>query len=151
MATTVLYPHIVCGVEHASQGADLALAEARRLSKFGGGRLTLVHVLEPIRAYPVLPGSGVQTWVPDMSEFRDGAEKWLVSVGQAGETTVILDGIPHRTFCEWTRVNAVDLIVIGANRGLIERILLGSFASYLAHHSPCPVLLIRPDPPSDGA
>jgi nucleotide-binding universal stress UspA family protein len=36
-------------------------------------------------------------------------------------------------------------VVAATHRGLVERALLGSFASHLAHHSPCPVFLIPPE------
>ena len=31
-----------------------------------------------------------------------------------------------------------------ASRGMFDRVLLGSFAGFLARHSPCSVLLTRP-------
>jgi nucleotide-binding universal stress UspA family protein len=143
--TNSLYPNIVSCVEHASPGSDRALAEARRIAADGASQLTLLHVLEPIRIYPTLPGTGVQTWLPDPGEFRSQAEVWLNSIAQDGETLTVIEGATAPTACDWARENGVDLLVAGSHRGLAERILLGSFAGYLARHAPCPVLLIRPE------
>ena len=35
-------------------------------------------------------------------------------------------------------------LIAASHRGLVERVLLGSFAGYLVRHAPCAVLLTRP-------
>ncbi len=139
------YPHIVCCVEHGSPGSDRALVEARRVARSGRSRLTLLHVMEPLRVYPAFPGGGTQTWYPDPAEFRTQAEAWLTEVAQNGENAVVIDGMPYHAACEWAREQGADLLVAGSHRGLVERMLVGSFAGYLARHAPCPVLLVRPE------
>jgi nucleotide-binding universal stress UspA family protein len=57
---------------------------------------------------------------------------------------VALDGYPPAAVCDWAAEADVDLVVAAAHRGLVQRMLLGSFAAYLAHHSPCTILLVRP-------
>ena len=146
MTETVLYRTIACCVEHESPGSDRALAEARRIASIGASHLTLLHILEPIRVYPALPASGAQTWFPDVSEYRTQAEGWLESIALGDESRVVVHGAPHQAACEWAQSMGVELLVVGSHRGLIERMLLGSFAGYLAHHAPCPVLLVRPEP-----
>ena len=47
------------------------------------------------------------------------------------------------------RRHHIDLAVASAHRGRATRALLGGFASYVAYHAPCPVLLVRPA--ADGA
>jgi nucleotide-binding universal stress UspA family protein len=37
------------------------------------------------------------------------------------------------------------VLVAARHRGVVERMLVGSFAGHLMHHAPCAVLLIPPD------
>lgn len=139
------YSHIACCVEHLSEASPLALAEARRLRALGPGRLTIVHVVVPPMVYPALPGSGTQTWIPDPTESFEGATAWLSGIAHEGEQIEVIDhGSPPAVVCQWAASSGVDLIVAASHRGLVERALLGSFAGYLARHSPCAVLLVRP-------
>jgi nucleotide-binding universal stress UspA family protein len=36
-------------------------------------------------------------------------------------------------------------MVAASHRGMVDRVLLGSFSGYLIHHAPCDVLLVRPE------
>jgi nucleotide-binding universal stress UspA family protein len=37
-----------------------------------------------------------------------------------------------------------DVVVIGSHgRGVVKRLLMGSVSTYVVHHAPCPVLLVR--------
>ena len=138
------FQHIACCLEHESNASKQSLDEARRLRALGPGRLTLVHVVAPPVVYPALPGSGVQTWHPDPTEFRESAMEWLLRVAVDGEETVVLDGPAAAAVCSWVATTDVDLLVAASHRGLLDRALLGSFAGYLGRHSPCAVLLVRP-------
>jgi nucleotide-binding universal stress UspA family protein len=132
-----LYEHIACCVDE-SEASGRALAEARRLHDVGGGRLSIVHSVAPPALYggaydpadPTLPADEVE-W------FRD-----LVA-GVPGAEAVLLQGHAADTVVTWAEDAGVDLIVAAAHRGLVERMLLGGFAAYLAYHAPCPVLLAR--------
>ncbi len=145
------YEHIAVCVEHQSEMSIKSLDAARRLRAFGPGRLTLVHVLLQPVVYPALPGSGVQTWMPNPLEYREAAEEWLTGMAQPGEERVVLEGYAPEAACRWAGEAGVDLIVAAAHRGLVDRMLLGSFAGYLVRHAPCPVLLVRPAPQVEHA
>jgi nucleotide-binding universal stress UspA family protein len=89
----------------------------------------------------------------------EATARWLdeEASGAPGAETVLLGpGHAPSAVCDWALDAGVDLLVAGANRSLLERVLLGSFAGYLARHAPCPVLLARPlasseDREEDGA
>jgi len=120
----------------------LALAEARRLRAMGTGRLSVVHVgSEP-------PDYGLAGAVMVRAEFLAEQQAWLESQLQPDESAVFLTGAPlGRAVCEWAAADGhPDLIVAASCRGLWERVELGSFAAYLAHHAPCSVLLVRSTP-----
>jgi nucleotide-binding universal stress UspA family protein len=135
------YAHVVVCVD-PSPSAQAALREARRLRRLGAGRLTLVHVMED-------PALSPAAWAtPDPAELREKLASWLDDLArpEEGETTTLLDG-EHPAGCvtAWAAEQGVDLIVASAHRGKVERALLGSFATFLAYHAPCPVLLVRPE------
>lgn len=136
------YSHIAVCIDR-SDAADGALAEARRLhAAQGGGRLSLVHVAP----WPLLYTGEAGAWVPDPEDIASAAREWLAKIATdvpEGEQ-VLLDGYPPAAVCEWAAQAGVDLLVAASHRGLVERVLLGSFAGYLVRHAPCAVLLTRP-------
>jgi nucleotide-binding universal stress UspA family protein len=136
------YEHIACCLDGSPAG-DAALAGAMRLHKLGGGRLTIVHVMEPGMAYAAFSTDvGVQD--------ADDSRGWLQSVMALapGCDGVLLEGNPPNAVCDWASANGVDLIVGVRHHGRAERILLGSFASHVAYNAPCAVLLVHPPSPA---
>jgi nucleotide-binding universal stress UspA family protein len=133
-----LYRHIACCVDD-SDVAPHVVQEAQRLRAVGGGRLTLLHVVAP----PMLYGA---PYAPADGTLADVAREWFdrFTEGVDASDRVLLEGYPPREAVEWAKRSAVDLMVAGAHRGIIDRFFLGSFAAYLAYHAPCPVLLVRP-------
>lgn len=133
------YAHIGCCVED-SDASRAALAEARRLRALGPGRLRIVHVVPS----PIVYGESLG--MPPVEEIAHAATGWLdrLATSIEGAEPVLLAGHPAVAATEWARTAEVDLLVAASCRGLVQRLALGSFASYLAHHAPCPVLLTRP-------
>ena len=136
------YEHIACCLED-SPGSRRALEEAQRLRAFGPGRLTIVHVTPP----PIIYGASLA--LPPEDEITRVASAWLTNELERidGGESVLLFALPAADASAWARQTRPDLLVASAHRGLLERIALGSFASYLAYHAPCPVLLVHPDTP----
>lgn len=143
---TAPYAHIACCVED-SEASALALAEARRLRDVGPGRLSVVHVAT---AGAVFAG-GPEAPLTDVVGAREASERWLTGLvaGIPGAEPVLLDGDPPGAVVEWARAAGPDLIVAASQRGFLERLLLGSFATHLARRSPCSVLLVRPPAGAD--
>lgn len=135
------YDHIAVCIDD-SDPSKLALAEGRRLFGLGASRLRVVHVVQS----PLVFSGGWGGWVPDPDQLNEGARMWLQEQvkGVDGADPVLLEGYPPATVADWARVERVDLLIAAAHRGVVQRALLGSFAAYLAHHAPCPVLLVRP-------
>lgn len=136
-----LYRHIACCVDRsdASRGA---LSEATRLRALGPGRLSIVHV----STWGILFGAYPGVTAVDPEVVGEEAQRWLDAIVAAnpGSEGVLLDGYPPAAACEWAAQADVDLIVASSSRGIIDRVLLGSFAGYVARHAPCSVLLTRP-------
>lgn len=137
--------HIACCIDDSDAGAA-ALDHARMLAGLAGARLSVVHVIAPppflISMAAGLGGAPVH----DDEAQREAGLAWLqeVAAGQEDATPVLLEGHPGETACAWAAAEGVDLMVVASHRGRVERALLGSFASYVSHHAPCPVLLIPP-------
>ena len=136
------YAHIACCLED-SAGSRLALAEARRLRALGPGRLSVVHVATDPLLFLDHEEDGTSV---DPRDLQAASARWLereMAEIPEGEPA-LLHGAPAAAVCAWAREARPDLIVAGAHRSRTERALLGSFAAHLAHHAPCPVLLVRP-------
>ncbi|MGD9694902.1 MAG: universal stress protein [Thermoleophilia bacterium] len=136
-----LFDHIAVCIDE-SEGSRRALAEARRLRALGGpGRLTLLHVT----GYPLLLGEDESgATVVDPRDPEVAARRWLAAQAGEGEETVLLHGAVTPAVVRWAGEATPDLLVVGAVRNALQRLMLGSVASALAHEAPCPVLMVRP-------
>ena len=134
------YNRIACCIDRDDM-ADDVLREGIRLAGGALETLTVVHVIAPPQPLIASPYG----YVAPIMEFRDEAEAWLAEVTRdmAEATPVLLQGFPSKEVCSWARSSGVDIIVAAAHRGLLERAMLGGFASYIAYHAPCPVLLVH--------
>lgn len=141
---SVDYERIACFIDDSEAGAR-ALAHAAALRDATGARLTVVHVLAP-PAFLVSLAAGLGgAPVHDTGVEREAAEMWLAEEARSVDAeAVLLEGHPASTAVDWARSEGVDVMVVAAHRGLVERTLLGSFAGYVAHHAPCPAFLVPP-------
>lgn len=138
-----LFNHIAVCVDN-SEASSGALEEAWRLHHSQGPRrFSLVHIIPSPK---VVAGHGAM-WILNPAEIEAGTREWLDQVAAAhpGAEVVLLHGYPPGEACDWAAEADVDLLVASSSRGLFDRVLLGSFAGYLARHAPCSVLLTRPD------
>jgi nucleotide-binding universal stress UspA family protein len=134
------FTNIACCIDE-SAASVLALAEARRLRALGPGRLSVLHAPADMVAYPTI---ALTAWLRHPSELRSDAEAWLGKQVAEGEVPILLSGYPPATACEWALHAGCDLMVVAAHRTVTERVFLGGFATFVAYHAPCAVLLIRP-------
>jgi nucleotide-binding universal stress UspA family protein len=143
---------------HALVATDLAgsvrsaLALAVRWMTASGGRMTLMHALEP----PAEAGLQLAGTTPqEMGRWRtrteqevggtlDAEARRLEEYGLAVEP-IIARGDPRDVLVRAARRLRVDLVVLGS-RPARDRtgLLLGSVARRLARHAPCDVLVVRP-------
>jgi nucleotide-binding universal stress UspA family protein len=138
----VRYSHIACCIDE-SEASMVALTVARELRGLAPGRLSLVHVAPRPLLFTRDPDG---TPVADPEDLWAVEGAWLRSQARAGEEPVLLEGSPPGAVTEWAATAEVDLLVAAAHRTMVQRVLLGSFAAYLAHHAPCSVLLVRHAP-----
>jgi nucleotide-binding universal stress UspA family protein len=133
------YRHIACCIAQDEMAADV-IREGLRVADGDASAVTLVHVVATPSAADMSPFA----YVAPIAEYRGGAEAWLAGLQGAvpGARAQVLDGVPAKEVAEWAGSAGVDLIVAAGRRGFVERALVGGFASHLAYHAPCPVLLI---------
>jgi len=138
---------IVVGID-GSEGSAAALRFAIEEARIRGARLKAVSAWH---VPPAVYGAG---WAPsgtDLDEFRKLAESSLLaSVAEASGTEsgveidqVLREGQPADVLLAEAR--KADLLVVGT-RGLggFKGLLLGSVSQQVAHHAPCPVVVVPP-------
>lgn len=138
---TSLFSHVACCVDDSAASMN-ARDEARRLAG-PDGMLSIVHVVHT----PVVYAEPLSLVGYDPGVVHDEARRWLdARVAETpGARGVLLEGHPPSAVCRWAEEEQPDLIVAASHRGLVERVLLGSFAGHLAQQSPVNVLLVRPE------
>jgi nucleotide-binding universal stress UspA family protein len=139
---------IVVAVD-GSPCAQGAVAAATRLCEATGGRLLLLHAIDPLAGtwtdLPVDP--------PDrMSERREAGAKLLATVKQSISPELrcdvqLIDGDPAEAIVAAARRWGADLIAVGTHgRNRFTRFLVGSTADEIVRLAACPVIVVGHDP-----
>jgi nucleotide-binding universal stress UspA family protein len=144
---------IVVGVD-GSKGAVAALGYALEEARAHGSDLRAVCAWHtPITAY----GSGIAPIPVDLLEFeRNGQaalDRSLEGVDEVEGVTltpVLREGQPADVLVE--EAKDAELLVVGS-RGLggFRGLLLGSVSQQVAHHAPCPVVIVPTPPAAAGS
>jgi nucleotide-binding universal stress UspA family protein len=134
------FQHVcACIDDHDARHAALATAAALRAD---GGRLSAVHAATPqvmLHPGPARPGD-------DADDRMDALRRWLgEQAAEVGaEPHLLVHADPAGAVTDWALQNGVDLLVLAAHHGRLERALTGSFAQDVAHLAPCAVMVTRP-------
>lgn len=138
---------IMVAVDGSDQSVNAA-DHAVELARLTGGSITVVTVVRPPEGWWGLEGS------PPSPEAlaaavaagrREVLEAVLESVDTSGVEISTLEeiGEPATTIVGLCEQEGTDLLVVGRRgAGLVERMMIGSVADRLAHHAPCPVLIV---------
>ena len=139
------YQQILVPVD-GSQNATLAFKRALTVAQNYHAQLHLVNVIDP-RIFQNLAGNDQSTVDQITSNSKELLDKYqqLAQKKRINTDYSIEYGSPktiiaHKMTKRWN----IDLIIMGAN-GLttVERVLMGSVASYVSRTAPCDTLLIR--------
>lgn len=136
-----------------SRLAEQALDKAVGLARETGAELRAVSVVENPIFYGVPEATALydaefyRSLSSELEKLADGA---LRRVGEAAKvagvscTTTIRHGGPAEEVLEESREWGADIIVLATHgRSGLARFLLGSVATNVVNHAPCPVLLVR--------
>lgn len=138
---------IVVGVDGSEAGIRAGEIGAE-IARSAGAKLLLVTVVRPPEGWWGIGGAP-----PTPEALSNALVEGQQQVLQETEEQLALDGIEYETVAELgdptSRLIAVaeerdgGLIVIGKRgAGLAERVMLGSVADRLCHHSPVPVMVV---------
>ncbi|MDH3725691.1 MAG: universal stress protein [Thermoleophilia bacterium] len=132
------FTHVAACVD-ADEQSHLVLEAAERVAGAHLARLSAVHVMDDLRTY------GHLGWVPDPLEWRQEWEAMMDEIVRDLRCEqVLLEGVyAGPAITDWAAEHDVDLLIAAAHRRGVERWFLGGFASHLAHHAPCDVLISR--------
>jgi nucleotide-binding universal stress UspA family protein len=144
-----MYKHILVPVD-SSETASSVMAEAIELqAKCTDCTLTLMHVQTPVYQLSAgmnmaVPVSGVLDRVEE--EARDvlkDSSRWLDERGIV-HRSVLMRGDPAHEICRYAEEETVDLIVVGRrDKGLLEKLLLGSVSTKVVQNAPSHVLVVK--------
>ena len=123
-----------------------ALRVAVDFARAYGGRITLLHVLEP----PSLPKISVYPYTVKIGILVSQLGSELTALArehvkpQHFEKALVYHGKPFEEIVRAARVLNIDLIII-ATHGYtgVARMVLGSTAERVIRYAPCPVLSVR--------
>jgi nucleotide-binding universal stress UspA family protein len=153
--TPVPFSRVLCAVDF-SEASRLVLAHAMALARSGGGRVTLVHVVEllPVAYEPMI------TPPFDAAQFRAAAEKAAeaqlqalvpLSAREMCGTHVTSAARAYEGILNTAADRQADVIVIGVHgRNMLDRLLFGSTTERVLRRAVCPVLTVRDDAVAAG-
>ena len=147
-----MYKKVLVGLDGSTHAVEAAQTAVEIASKFGAE----LHLLTVTRPYKVSPRLrqfleaenllGEPKYVMDemtnsiITEAKDIASK----AGLQGVKTVVREGKPARTLLEYSKDNAIDLIVVGSRGvGELDAALLGSVSQKVSLLSACTVMIVR--------
>jgi nucleotide-binding universal stress UspA family protein len=120
-----------------------AVQRAAAIGVAVGGRLRIIHALQPVTAPPMAPEESERL----TRELRVRRERSLaraaasVSRDLHAETTIVV-GDPVRVL-EREAAEDLDLLVLGSRGyGPVRRVLLGGVSDSVVRRSPCPVIVV---------
>ncbi len=140
------YEKILLAADYHEDNKDV-VETAVTMSELYGAQLHVIHVDEPISAYP----SDGAVWVSQVYDLQAAIRKesktrmglLQAELNLPDEQCHLLEGQPAKQIHELCEQLNVDLIVLGTHGQHGFQLLLGSTASSVLHGSPCDVLAVR--------
>lgn len=139
------FKRILAAIDGTERGAH-ALEVASALAIALGAEIGLVHVIDPKLVGTESGVSAERMWVV----LRHDGQILLDTAAAAVHADVqpwkfLHEGTPSREIVKSAREWRADLLVLGTHsRSGLSRVLLGSTAEAVVHHSPCPVVIVSP-------
>jgi nucleotide-binding universal stress UspA family protein len=138
-----------------SPEAWTALQRASELALATGGRVRIIHALEPLRAPAVSPLESDRILKQRRARCEMAEEQAVASLPKdVHPESRIVVGAPVQVL-EAEAHDGLDLLVMGSRGfGPVRRVLLGSMSSQLVRLAPCPLLVlprsVAVDPSAEG-
>lgn len=128
-----------------SEGSMRAFATALELARLMEAKLKALAIEGPLPAYAATIGEVDEVRRQKDSFFRALAERVRKAAAEAG---VALDleirpGHAAELIVRHAADGGFDLVVVGHKGHFLQDYLLGSTADRVAHHAPCPVMIVK--------
>lgn len=141
-------PRTVVAAVDGSEQSIRAAQHAIDLARLMHGTVSLITVVRPpegwwgLEGAPPSPEALARAVAAGQQDILDRVMGSLDSEGVVVETAEEL-GDPTASILAHCEAIGADLLVIGRRgAGVMERVILGSVADRLAHHAPCPVMIV---------
>ena len=138
---------IIAAVDGSEQ-SDRAAALGVALARVHHARLILLTVVRPpegwwgVTGEPPTPIALSEALVSGRQEVLAAVER-AVDLHDVDFATIEELGDPTSTIVAVCEREKADLLIVGRRgAGLVERMVIGSVADRLAHHAPCPLLIV---------
>ena len=155
MAGRTGFRRVVLGMD-GSAHSRRAAAFLKRLQPPRGGRVTVVRVVEPMRA-PAMPfvPAAMRAQISGQADAvnrihtgtaRRQVEAVAATLARAGWRArgVVRSGVPLAELLAAVRAERADVLVLGARgAGVVTHFLLGSVAEAALKHAPVEVLIVK--------
>ena len=145
---------VLCAVDF-SQDSIRAVGYAASIARQAVGRLTLLHVVEPMPlGYDPKGGTGFDVEGYERGLAESGLSQLQTFASDAAELgceveAVVARGKAYQEILRIATDRQADLIVLGVHgRHALDRLVFGSTAEHLVRRSTCPVLAVPPPPAS---
>ncbi len=128
-----------------SHDAGPALAAAVRVAELAGGRVHVVHVLEPAAAMvlpPANPKIGNELRKSRHADAEHDIRAALAAIDPDLDAVIdVRDGAREDQIVAATE--KLDVLIVGSSgKGALHRVTSGSVSAHLAHHNHCPVVVV---------
>lgn len=154
-----MYRRILVPVD-GSAASKRGLTHALELAKALGAPVRALNVLDErffvpgLNGFPADASTVFESMRADGQKALEDARAAAAALGVAVETDMIESGGRHvsEVIVDDIEISGAGLVVMGTHgrRGL-NRLLMGSDAERVLHHSPVPVLLVRDDSARHGS
>lgn len=138
---------IIAAVDGSEQSVHAA-SRALDMARLTGGTVTFVTVVRPpegwwgLEGAPPSPEAMAAAVEAGRREVLDAVISQIDTEGVDYEVVEEL-GDPASRIIALCEESEADLLVLGRRgAGFVERMMIGSVADRLAHHAPCPVLIV---------
>jgi nucleotide-binding universal stress UspA family protein len=128
-----------------SQGAVRALTTTLELAQLTGAAVTALTIEGPLPAYAATIG--------EVDEVKRQKDRFFATVADDARELAARAGVPIEVevraghaasvIIDYARDHAADLVVVGHRGHFLEDYVLGSTADRVAHHAPCPVMIVK--------
>lgn len=135
-----MYNNVLVPVSfEAGRDAHEALEIAQAIRK-GGGKITILHVLEhlPDYASEILPDNHIEVSRKIVTEKLEPLAVDIINI-----EIVVAEGHTARTILDFAGKHKKDCIVITCHRPGMQDLFLGSTAARVVRHAQCAVHVIR--------